>query len=274
VNLKSALGQLGSPLSHQICLGKSLLGFLKTGSRRVRSSRQRLKGSPAEIAAKSKKLARQAEETIAANYGVAMPAYLSEVVAKRSTLTNRLPLIVDEFVRRVGADTDPWERRFAGKCGIDLSGAILLAEFGIAPWTVERAWSAIIRIYRRARSAIVSVDKATDALINKLRKIIKAGKRFPVIKKGEVLSAKGAAKAWGATKDMPKAGRVILVPYSRLKRLVTPSAITGDVLRKLSKRRILHKSSDGKLARLTMIKALTGSKRRRYVCLSIKALRG
>jgi hypothetical protein len=50
----------------------------------------RLKGSPAEIAAKSKKLARQAEETIAANYGVAMPAYLSEVVAKRSTLTNRL----------------------------------------------------------------------------------------------------------------------------------------------------------------------------------------
>ena len=232
----------------------------------------RLKGSPAEIAAKSKKLARQVEETIAANYGVAMPGFLQQLVAKRSALSRRLPLIVDQFVKRVSADTDPWERRFAGRFGIDLTGAILLAEFEIAPWTVERAWSAITRMYRRARSAIVSVDEATDALINKLRKIIKAGKRFPVIKKGEVLSAKKAAKAWGATRDMPKAGRVVFVPYSRIERLVTPSAITGQVLRELARRKILVKESDGKLTRELMIKALTGARRRRYVSVSVKAL--
>jgi hypothetical protein len=233
----------------------------------------RVKGSPAEIAAKSKKLARQVEETIAANYGVAMPAYLQELVTKRSTLSRRLPLIVDQFVKRVDADADPWERRFAGKCGIDLTGAILLAEFGIAPWTVERAWAAITRMYRRARTAIVSVDEATDALVRRLRKIIAAGKRLPVIQKGDKLSAKKAAKAWGATRDMPKLGRVINARYSRIERLVTPSAITGQVLRELARRKILVKASDGKLTRELMIKALTGARRRRYVCLSLKALR-
>jgi hypothetical protein len=233
----------------------------------------RVKGSPAEIAAKSKKLARQVEETIAINYGVAMPGYLLEVVANRSKLSQRLPSLVDQFVKRVGADTDPWERRFAGKYGIDLAGAILLAEFGIAPWTIERAWSAITRMYRRARSANVSVDEATDALVRRLRKIIAAGKRFPVIQKGEKLSAKKAAKAWGATRDMPKLGRVINVRYSRIERLVTPSAITGQVLRELARRKILVKASDGKLTRELMIKALTGAGRRRYVCISGKALR-
>ena len=232
----------------------------------------RLKGSSAEIAAKSKRLARQVEETIAANYGVAMPDFFQQLVAKRSTLSRRMPLIVDEFVKRENADADPWERRFAGRFGIDLAAAILFAEFGIAPWTTERAWSAITRIYRHARSAIVSVDEATDALVRRLRRIIATGKRFPVVQKGDTLSAKKAAKAWGVTRDMPKLGRVVNVRYSRIERLVKPSAITGQVILELARRKILVKASDGKLTRELMIKALAGARRRRYVCVSVKAL--
>jgi hypothetical protein len=138
---------------------------------------------------------------------------------------------------------------------------------------VERAWAAFTRVYRRARSAIVSVDEATDALVRKLKKAIAAGERFPVIQKGGRLSTKKAAKAWGVTRDMPKLGRVINARYSRIERLVTPSAITGQVLRELARRKILVKASDGKLTRELMIKALTGARRRRYVCISGKALR-
>ena len=232
----------------------------------------RVKGSPAEIAAKSKHLARQVEETIAANYGVAMPAYLQEIVASRPNLSRRLPSLIDQLVQRVGADTDPWERRFAAKYGVALAGAILLSEFGIAPWTTKRAWSAITRMYRRARSAIVSVDEATDVLVQRLLRIVAAGKRFPLVQKGDQLSAKKAAKAWGVIRDMPKLGRVLNARYSRIERLVTPSAITGQVLRELARRKILLKASDGKLRRELMIKALTGARRRRYVCVSIKAI--
>jgi hypothetical protein len=233
----------------------------------------RVKGSQAQIAEKSKKLARQVEETIAANFGVAMPAYLQEVVAKRSNLSRRLLPLVDQFVKHVGADTDPWERRFAGKFGIVQAAAILMCEFGIAPWTEKRARKAITAVYKNARSASASVDEATDALVQRLRKIAAAGERFPVVQKGDQLSAKKTAKAWGVIRDMPKLGRVLNIRHSRIERFVTPSAITGQVLRELARRKVLVKASDGKLTRELMIKALTGSTRRRYVCISVKALR-
>lgn len=232
----------------------------------------RVKGSPTQVLEKSKRLARQVEETIASNYGKAMPAYLRQLPAIRSTLRGRVRRIIDKFVKRVGADTNPWERRFAEKFGIVLAAAILLSEFGIGPWTKKRARNAIRRLYKKARAASVSVDEATDALISRLQKLIAAGKRFPVIQKGDEPSADEIANAWGAIRNVPKVGRAILVPYSRLERLVTPSAITGAVLRKLADRGILRRASDGKLARETMIKPLTDSKRRRYVCLSMKAL--
>jgi hypothetical protein len=53
---------------------------------------------------------------------------------------------------------------------------------------------------------------------------------------------------------------------------VKPAAIAKAVLDQLAKDRILARSSDGKLTRLTMIKALTDSKRRRYLYFPEKAL--
>jgi putative DNA primase/helicase len=232
----------------------------------------RVDGTRAEILATSKRLARQVEETIAYNYGVVAPAYLSELVADRITLGRRVRRIIDKFVKRVGADTDPWERRFAEKFGIVLAASILMSEFQVAPWDAKRARRAIRRIYQLARSAIVSVDEAKNALIRQLRKLVLKGERFPRIRKGQLLSKEQAAKAWGVTKNTPQGGRVVLIPHRRVVGLVKPAAIAKAVLDQLAKDRILARSSDGKLTRLTMIKALTDSKRRRYLYFPEKAL--
>ena len=119
----------------------------------------RLEGSCDKIVEKAHLLFREVEETLAENYGVAMPAYLQELVPNRSSLAPRVRRIMDKFVKRVGADSDPWERRFAEKFGIVLAGAIFASEFEVAPWTKGRAWSAVRAIYRRSRAALASAAK-------------------------------------------------------------------------------------------------------------------
>ncbi len=234
----------------------------------------RVDGEDEEITAKSKKLARQVEKTLASNYGVVAPAYLSELVAERSAISQRVHRIVDLFVERVGADSDPWERRFAEKFGIILAAAILLAEWKIAPWNKKRAWQAIKSIYRRSRAAIVSLEDVKSGLLSRLGRLVEKGERFPFLsRKGQLLSAKQAARAWGIIKKDPQAGSVVLIPYARIMKLVGPAAIAAAVLAQLAKDGIVIPSSDGKLTRQTMIKALTDTRRRRYVYFCERAIR-
>jgi putative DNA primase/helicase len=115
------------------------------------------------------------------------------MVPKRSGLGARLRRIIDNFIKKVGADTDPWERRFAEKFGIVLAGAILMTEFGIGPWTKKRARRAVSNLYKAARSTTVTAGDATDAVLIRLRKLVNAGKRFPALKKGNTLDS---SKAW------------------------------------------------------------------------------
>ena len=146
----------------------------------------------------------EVEATIEANYGLAMPEYLQKLVAEWPTLGQRVRKLIDKFVDRMHADSDPWERRFAEKFGIVFAAAILLSDFGIAPWTKKRARIAITAIYRRARGASASIDEAADAVVIRLRKFVKKGKRFPKVKKGQALTPNKASTAWGAVVETTK----------------------------------------------------------------------
>jgi putative DNA primase/helicase len=232
----------------------------------------RVEASDSEMAKKCADLARQVETTIEANYGVLMPKYLRKLVAERPALDQRVRRLVDRFVRKVKADQDPWERRFAAKFGLALAAAVFLSEFKLAPWTEKRARKAITAIYKKARAVSVSADEAADNLINILRELVKAGERFPKLKKVEKLDAQQASRAWGAVVRLPNDERVLAVPKARLAELAKPSAITDAVVRVLCDRKLLVKSNDGKSTRQVMIKGWKGSNRSRYVCLKYKAL--
>jgi hypothetical protein len=227
----------------------------------------RVEGSASQRTKMGRQLAGQVEETISSNYGVLMPAYLAELVPLRGELLGRVRGIIDEFVDEMHANKDPWERRFAEKFGIVLAAALLMSKFGVAPWTRKRARIAVTAVYKRARAASASPKEAADALLRRLRKLVRAGTRFPAIQKGQSLSPDQAKKAWGVIWKLPHSKRTIVVPHDRLKRLVQPSAITNAVLRKLAAKEILLKADDGKLTRQVMIKGMTGNTKRRYVCL-------
>jgi hypothetical protein len=77
-----------------------------------------------------------------------------------------------------------------------------MSEFGIGPWTEQRARRAIATLYKKARSAIVSIKDTTDAVLKRLRKVAKAGKRFPLVAKG---TSYNEADTWGLIRKMPDA---------------------------------------------------------------------
>ena len=232
----------------------------------------RVEGAPAEVASKCKRLARQVEETIASNYGVVTPAYLPELLAAQPAVEQRARKIIDAFIESVGADADPWERRFAEKFGTILAAAILLSDWKIGPWTRKRARRAIGRLYKVARAAIVSVEDATTALAQKLLEAIDE-KRFPRWVNGKMLSTKQSDKTWGITKKDMKGRFIVFVPLSRIKLLTQPPAIVMAVLDRLEQEGIVLRAGDGKLTHQKMFNGFTGSTRARYIAFRKKKLK-
>ena len=231
----------------------------------------RLEGSCEAIVEKAHLLFREVEITLAENYGVAMPAYLDKLWPRRSSLPSRIRRIIDKFVKKVGADSDPWERRLAEKFGIVLAGAIFASEFEVAPWTNGRAWSAVCAIYRRSRAALASVSKTTNDLVGTLREELRDG-RFPQLDKGQSLNPEDAGRALGVTRKLATHGPALLVTLAQLKGLIRPSRTSSAVLADLANRGILIQSAEGKSTRETMIGGLNGSRRGRYVALKLSAL--
>ena len=78
----------------------------------------------------------------------------------------RVRQIIDTFVDKMHANSDPWERRFAEKFGIVLAAALLLSHFGLTPWTKQRARNAVARVYGVcARPRLRSTRPRTDYFV-------------------------------------------------------------------------------------------------------------
>jgi hypothetical protein len=233
----------------------------------------RLKGSKSAKSSKAKKLARQVETTITANYGFAGPAFFQKLAANRVQASVLAQKLIDAFVIDMGADADPWERRFAEKFGVILAAAILMARFGVAPWNEQRARAAITSLYKKARAASASMDEAAQGLVQHLQRLLQRGKRFPKLFKGEQLPENLTVRPWGVQRRVAGVGMALLVRLPKIEKLVNPRALTPGVLAKLEGDGIVRGGSDGKRTRQVMIDGLFGSKRRRFVCFKLKSLR-
>jgi len=128
-----------------------------------------------------------------------MPEFLGHLVKDRIALAADILKWRSDFVKDVGATSETWERRYAEKFGMVLAAARLLVRYGIAPWTEERAVTAVTNLYRAPRSLTVSVPEATTALLEKLRKLVAAKKRFPRVSKGQ--SADQRSEVEGMRRD-------------------------------------------------------------------------
>ena len=231
----------------------------------------RLDGSREKIVEQAYFLVREDEETLAETYGVAMPAYLGKLWPQRSSLAPRVPRIIDNFVKRVGADSEPWERRFAEKFGMVLAGAIFASELGLYHGQKEELGAPSVPFTGATRAALTPVSETTDALVGKIRKALITD-RFPRLDKGQIIKPEDAGRALGVTRKLATHGPAVLITLTQLKSLIRPRGNSSAVLADLAKTGILIQSPEGKSTRETMILGLNGSKRRRYVALKLSTL--
>jgi hypothetical protein len=219
------------------------------------------------------RLAAQVEKTIAANYGVAFPAFLAAIVPERDKCGPRLSGLIDMLVSKVGADENPWERRFARKLAIGAATAILLSELEIGPWSKGRAIRAFVHIYRKARAAVSTIEEAADRFRIRIRRLLRKD-RFPALPKGRKASARELRIAEkGFRRQLPHIGEVLLMPLKQVEQLVGGRrAEASCVLDELADKGIVLRGSDGKLTRQI---SLPGQKdRKRLVCFDLGAIAG
>ena len=237
----------------------------------------RVKGGGKKRAKRCQQLAEDTEATIAANHCVFFPALLDATVPIRATLGERMNRRVAKLVEKVGADTNPWERRLAHKLATAGATAVLLSELGIAPWTKKRAVRACVRLYRKARAATATVDEIAERVISTLRRSL-SKRKFPKVRKGEELSARTVTRAQrGFRKELPGLGLVLLIPMERIEqrieKFIGRRGIASLVVQRLSQRGVVHLGGDGKLTREVMAKEVAEG-RHRYVCFDLARLTG
>ncbi|HRN99586.1 MAG TPA: hypothetical protein PLA69_09815, partial [Flavobacterium sp.] len=226
-------------------------------------------GKRAPIAARA---AESIEATIAKNHGVAFPRFIKRLVLERKYSRALIERTVAEFITKVGANSDAWNRRFATKFGIVLASALLAVEFGVVPWSAKRAWVAVQEIYKRARTVVMSDAEMEATFVATIRALLNDEGRLPFLKKGEVLSKSYRSRFVGVIRDHKEIGKVALIRRSRLDGLVMPGLIKTEMLQRLADRGLVVTSKDNKLTRQMMIKGLT-DKKYRYVCFDVGKLK-
>ena len=203
-----------------------------------------------------KKLAEHVEATTAANHGVAFPAFVHAIMPRRATLGGQLNEQIAEFISGVGADANPWERRFARKLAIAGVAAVLLSELGIAPWTKKRARRAFRRLYGKARKAAATVDEIAENVTGRIRQLLSDGS-YPKVRKGKALSPRNLARAKkGFLAELPGIGKTLLIPPAEVEKLIGRAGVLGLVVQRLAKHGIVHPGDDQKPTRQALVSGL------------------
>lgn len=209
-------------------------------------------------------LAENLETTIAANYGIARDYYLERLTAERPNIQDRIRQSVDDFVERVGASTQPWERRLARRFGIVQAGAELAAEWDVAPFSAEHARRCAFAVYRVARRAIVSVGDQTGDVLHRLREARDQG-LFPLLRKGDALSEDQREAAWGFRRE--EDGHEIIAVLPGTFASLTPSQPSAiAVLDTLIERGVALPGLGGKRHRQMAVQGFPRAGRGRWVC--------
>jgi hypothetical protein len=170
----------------------------------------------------SGQLAKAVEDAVTDNYGYPIRVFLERIVADREGYTDRATTLVERFVRKVGAQSDPWTQRFATKFAVVYAAARIAAEMKIAPWPKGHAFQCVARLYRRARNVVATPEEALADLLHRLAANATSKSRFPVLKKGKALPKGAKKKAWGIRRKASGTPRNLAVRSKKLDELVRP----------------------------------------------------
>jgi hypothetical protein len=218
----------------------------------------------------SRRHAEMTERAIRENHGVAFEPFVTALVKDYAAASTRACQLVEEFVRRVSAET-PWERRFARKFGLVNAGATMAADFGVAPWTAKSSFKSIRRLYRNARRRVATAEEAADDAVDRLHRWAEDRRKFPIYRKRKLVT--DITKHFGFRLRLD--GKPVLgVLRSKFPEIVRPSWHEREVLGILNGRGILRPGkAPGRYVRKISVSGLNGRNQHDIVLFRWRALR-
>jgi hypothetical protein len=136
---------------------------------------------------------------------------------------------VENFIRELGAQSDPWTQRFATKFAVVYAAANLAAEMEIAPWPPKHAFKCVARLYRRARNVVATPEEALADLLHRLAANATSKRRFPLLNKSEALHEGARRKAWGFRREALGTPPNLAVHSKTFDKLVRPRRHASQV---------------------------------------------
>jgi hypothetical protein len=176
-------------------------------------------------------LVKNAETAVEENFGHPIRAFIGHLVGDPETHTRRATELIDKFLQKVGAGSDPWARRFAMKFAVVYAAARLAAELKVAPWPPSHPFKCVERLYKAARALVVTPEESLTALLHQLANNASSTTRFPKVEKGDSLPKELTKKAWGIRHNTQSGISCLAIESKKFDHLIPPHH--ADQVRKL-----------------------------------------
>jgi Domain of unknown function (DUF927) len=169
------------------------------------------------------KLVKKAETAVEENFGHPIRTFIAHLVGDPETHTRRATELIDKFLQKVRAGSDPWARRFATKFAVVYAAARLAAELEVAPWLPGHPFKCVERLYKAARAQVITPEETLTALLHRLANNASSVTRFPKIDKGDSVPAELKDKVWGIHSEARDGTAFLAIHSDRFNSLVNPA---------------------------------------------------
>ena len=130
----------------------------------------RMDSNGSERAKRSVQLIKQLERGYLHNQGQIFPKWVAYLLS--NDVSSDIAAAVNKFVKKVGADHEGWERRFAQKFGLVYAAMKLAVGMDLLPWPAGLPLKVARKCYRRARNAAIIPTGSQKQFVERLIKVI------------------------------------------------------------------------------------------------------
>jgi hypothetical protein len=217
------------------------------------------------------KLVKKAERAVEENFGHPIRAFIGHLVGDPETHTRRAAGLIDKFLQRVGAGSDPWARRFATKFAVVYAAARPAAELKVAPWPPSHPFKCVERLYKAARALVVTPEESLTALLHQLANNASSTTRFPKVEKGDSLPEELTKKAWGIRHKTQSGISCLAIDSKKFDHLIPPHH-AGQVRKLLAHGGYTIPGKDGRLVRQIKVQGFGSTEKPYFVCVRLDRL--
>jgi putative DNA primase/helicase len=216
-------------------------------------------------------LVHQAEASVRDNFGHPIRAFIERLAAKPEVHTQQATALMEKFLQKVGAGTDPWTRRFASKFAVVYAAARLAAGLGVAPWPKKHPFKCVVRLYKRARELVVTPEESLQDLLHQLAKNASSTDRFPEFRKGKK-PARLKKAAWGVCSKARDGTPFLAIESNRFDNLVNPPQHADRVRKLLAAGHYIVPGKEGRHVRQIKVQGFGSTEKPYFVCIRLDQL--